>query len=140
MIETKLLNPRRELESLSDIENSCDIVLVDAPCSGSGTWRRNPETRWRLTPPRLEQLVEEQARLLDIASGLVRQGGCLVYAVCSLIDREGQQQIAKFLSRHSGWKLSAIANSAGRALDGGIMLTPAHDGTDGFFFARLEKL
>ena len=140
MIETKLLNPKRELEAFNDLQNGCDIVLVDAPCSGSGTWRRNPETRWRLTPARLEQLAAEQARLLGIAAGLVRQGGFLVYAVCSLLDREGQQQIAGFRSGHSGWKLCEIENSAGRQLGGGIMLTPAHDGTDGFFFARLEKL
>ena len=68
-------------------------MLVDAPCSGSGTWRRNPEGRWRLTPERLDRLVGAQQRLLDIAAELVRPGGRLVYAVCSLLSREGAGQI-----------------------------------------------
>ena len=82
---------------------SADLVLVDAPCSGSGTWRRNPEGRWRLTPERLDRLVDAQQRLLDIAAELVKPGGRLVYAVCSLLSREGAGQIERFLSRHSSW-------------------------------------
>ena len=72
-------------------------MLVDAPCSGSGTWRRNPEGRWRLTPERLDRLIALQQRLLDIAAELVRPGGRLVYAVCSLLSREGAGQIERFL-------------------------------------------
>ena len=68
---------------------AADLVLVDAPCSGSGTWRRNPEGRWRLTPERLDRLAGVQQRLLDMAAELVRPGGRLVYAVCSLLSREG---------------------------------------------------
>ena len=70
---------------------SADVVLVDAPCSGSGTWRRNPEGRWRLTPERLDRVVELQARLLDLAAPLVRPGGALVYATCSIIRAEGRR-------------------------------------------------
>jgi len=116
-----------------------DMVLVDAPCSGSGTWRRNPEGRWRLTPERLDRLVASQRRLLDIAAELVRPGGRLVYAVCSLLSREGAGQIEDFLIRHSSWHVHEVPIAAGRQDGGGRLLTPAHDRTDGFFVARLGR-
>jgi 16S rRNA (cytosine967-C5)-methyltransferase len=138
-IETRLLNPPRELESLADWAGTADIVLVDAPCSGSGTWRRNPEGRWRLTAERLERLIEVQARLLDIAAETVRPGGKLVYAVCSILTREGAGQLDAFLERRSSWVADETPIDAGR-LDGvGRLLTPGHDGTDGFFVARLLR-
>jgi 16S rRNA (cytosine967-C5)-methyltransferase len=138
-IETRLLNPPNELAELADWQGEADLVLVDAPCSGSGTWRRNPEGRWRLTPDRLDRVVELQARLLDLAAELVRPGGRIVYAVCSLLSREGAGQIDRFLSRHSSWIVEETPIAAGR-LDGvGRILTPGHDGTDGFFVARLVR-
>lgn len=139
-IETLLLNPNKERAMLGDLKGGCDIVLIDAPCSGSGTWRRNPETRWRLNPARLAQVTAAQANLLDIGAEMVASGGHLVYAVCSLLDDEGRGQVAAFLDRHDGWRAEAIALPAGRAHGNGTLLTPHHDGTDGFFFARLQKL
>ena len=138
-IETRLLNPPNELQELSDWLGNADLVLVDAPCSGSGTWRRNPEGRWRLTPERLDRLVALQARLLDMAAQLVRPGGALVYAVCSLLSREGVGQVAGFLGRRSDWIAQDILPFAGRLDGAGRLLTPSHDGTDGFFIARLSK-
>jgi 16S rRNA (cytosine967-C5)-methyltransferase len=79
-IEILLLDPMREAPALASLVGKADVVLVDAPCSGTGTWRRNPEARWRLTPERLARLVGEQARILDLAAALVRPGGRLVYA------------------------------------------------------------
>jgi 16S rRNA (cytosine967-C5)-methyltransferase len=138
-IETRLLSPPNELAELADWSAQSDLVLVDAPCSGSGTWRRNPEGRWRLTPDRLDRVVELQSRLLDIAAEMVRPGGRIVYAVCSLLSREGAGQIEHFLSRHSSWIVEETPFAAGR-LDGvGRILTPGHDGTDGFFVARLVR-
>ena len=137
-IETRLLNPPGELEQLSDWRGS-DIVLVDAPCSGSGTWRRNPEGRWRVSPERLSRLAGAQERLLDIAAELVRPGGALVYAVCSLLSREGAGQIDRFLERHSSWISEETAIAGGRSDGAGRLLTPAHDRTDGFFVARLRR-
>jgi 16S rRNA (cytosine967-C5)-methyltransferase len=138
-VETRLLNPPNEVAELSDQRAAADLVLVDAPCSGSGTWRRNPEGRWRLTPDRLDQLVTLQGKLLDIGAELVRPGGRLVYAVCSLLSREGAGQIDAFLIRHSSWQVQETPIAAGR-LDGkGRLLTPGHDGTDGFFVARLIR-
>jgi 16S rRNA (cytosine967-C5)-methyltransferase len=138
-IETRLLNPSTELEQLSDWRDAADVVLVDAPCSGSGTWRRNPEGRWRLTPERLNRVIEVQAWLLDIAAELVRPGGALVYAVCSILRREGGGQIDAFLSRHSSWVAKETAIAAGRLEGVGRLLTPGHDATDGFFVARLSR-
>ena len=138
-IETRLLNPPNEIANLSDWAGTADVVLVDAPCSGSGTWRRNPEGRWRLTPERLDRLVAQQARLLEIAAEMVRPGGRLVYAVCSLLSREGAKQIQDFLSRRSSWIVQETLNAAGRSDGAGRLLTPGHDGTDGFFVARLGR-
>jgi 16S rRNA (cytosine967-C5)-methyltransferase len=138
-IETRLLNPPKELEELSEWRGEADLVLVDAPCSGSGTWRRNPEGRWRLTPERLDRLVAVQQRLLDIAAELVRPGDSLVYAVCSLLSCEGAWQIERFLQRHSSWISEDTAIAGGRPDGAGRLLTPAHDRTDGFFVARLRR-
>ncbi len=138
-IETRLLSPPDELNELADWRGAADIILVDAPCSGSGTWRRNPEGRWRLTCERLDRLVALQQRLLDIAAELVRPGGRLVYAVCSLLSREGAGQIEAFVSRHSSWIIEETPIAAGRLDGAGRLLTPGYDGTDGFFVARLVR-
>ena len=138
-IETRLLNPPNELDELADWRDSADLVLVDAPCSGSGTWRRNPEGRWRLTPERLDRVIAIQERLLDTAAELVRPGGRLVYAVCSLLSREGAGQIDRYLERHSSWISEGTAIAGGRCDGAGRLLTPAHDRTDGFFVARLRR-
>jgi 16S rRNA (cytosine967-C5)-methyltransferase len=138
-VETRLLSPPGELDELSDWHGAADLVLVDAPCSGSGTWRRNPEGRWRLNHERLNRLVEVQQRLLDIAATLVRPGGRLVYAVCSLLSREGAGQIDGFLQSHSSWISEDPLIAAGRSDGVGRLLTPGHDGTDGFFIARLKR-
>lgn len=131
-----LLDAPREAEGLSDLQGSCDLVLVDAPCSGSGTWRRNPEGRWRLTPERLDRLAATQARVLDLAVPLLKPSGRLVYAVCSLLAREGREQADDFLSRHSAFRPMDIPFAAGRSDGVGRLLTPGRDGTDGFFIAR----
>ncbi|MGE5563767.1 MAG: RsmB/NOP family class I SAM-dependent RNA methyltransferase [Bacillota bacterium] len=138
-VEPMLLNPPRELEELAEWRGAADLVLVDAPCSGSGTWRRNPEGRWRLTPARLDALAATQERLLDIGAELVPPGGRLVYAVCSLLSREGAGQIGRFLERHSSWISEETAIAGGRSDGEGRLLTPAHDRTDGFFVARLRR-
>jgi 16S rRNA (cytosine967-C5)-methyltransferase len=139
VVETRLLNPNRELEMLSEWHGAADCVLVDAPCSGTGTWRRNPEARWRLTPARLERLVATQAHLLTVAAKLVRPGGALVHVVCSLLDVEGRDQVATFLAVHPGWTAERPRIGFGRPHGLGLRLTPAHDGTDGFFVARLKR-
>lgn len=134
-IETLLLDPRRELEALSGLAGQADAVLVDAPCSGTGTWRRNPEARWRLDEAELARLAELQAYLLDIAAQLIKPGGRVVYVTCSLLDEEGAGQFEAFLARHPQLQPQAMALPLGQARGQGIRLAPAHDGTDGFFIA-----
>jgi 16S rRNA (cytosine967-C5)-methyltransferase len=137
IIENRLLNPDREMEALGDLRARADIVLVDAPCSGTGTWRRNPEARWRLMPERLARLTGLQARLLDMAAGLVRPGGALIYVVCSLLAEEGLNQIDRFLTKYKDWSAHDPDLPAGQEAGHGLLLTPAQSGTDGFFVARL---
>jgi 16S rRNA (cytosine967-C5)-methyltransferase len=135
IVAPRLLDPGREMETLGDLAGAMDVVLVDAPCSGTGTWRRNPELRWRLTPERLRRLVEAQARLLDLAAASVRPGGALVYAVCSILAEEGRGQADSFSAR-SSMVPEEIGIHFGRSAGPGRLLTPGHDGTDGFFVAR----
>ncbi len=139
-IETILLAPGKEMESLHHLKASCDLVLIDAPCSGTGTWRRNPELRWRMTPKRLAHTTELQQRLMDLGSEMVKPGGRLVYAVCSLLDAEGGEQTDKFLASHPQWREISIDLPIGRPYRKGTLLSPYHDGTDGFYFTCLEKL
>jgi len=138
--EAVLLDPGREADALVEWQGRADAVLVDAPCSGTGTWRRNPEARWRLTEAQLDRYVAVQARLMDIAAGLVRAGGRLVFVTCSLLDREGKDQADGFLGRHSGWQSQGVDLPAGRPRGAGWRLEPARDGTDGFFVARFLRL
>jgi len=137
-IETRLLDGGRETRNLTDLEGKADVVLIDAPCSGTGTWRRNPEARWRLTSARLDRLRTTQAHVLSFGAPLVKPGGRLVYAVCSLLEEEGPAQVEAFLAANPGWEqLDPLA--AGRPVGPGRRLTPAHDGTDGFFIAVLGR-
>jgi 16S rRNA (cytosine967-C5)-methyltransferase len=137
--ETVLLDPGRELEALAAWQGKADAVLVDAPCSGSGTWRRSPETRWRLDDASLDRLTTLQRYLLGFAAELVKPGGRLIYVTCSLLDEEGAGQIDAFLAERSGWRADPPELPLGRARGPGIRLTPFHDETDGFFIARLGK-
>ncbi|MFC4255531.1 RsmB/NOP family class I SAM-dependent RNA methyltransferase [Altererythrobacter xixiisoli] len=137
--ETLLLDGGREDRALSPWYDLADAVLVDAPCSGSGTWRRNPEARWRLDPAAFDRLTSLQARILDMAAQLVRPGGRLVFITCSVLDAEGADQVDRFLSARSGWRAVQPDLPLGTARGQGIRLSPMRDGTDGFFIARLEK-
>jgi 16S rRNA (cytosine967-C5)-methyltransferase len=124
---------------------SFDRVLVDAPCTGTGTWRRNPDARLRLRPADLDQLLHKQTSILAAAARLVRIGGRLVYATCSVLIEENEAQVSAFLSRHPGFVLMPLARAW--ALDATppcsgdfLFLTPFRHGTDGFFGAVLERV
>ncbi len=107
-------------------------MLVDAPCSGSGTWRRgNPEARWRLTPERLDRTVALQARIIGYAASLVKPGGRLVFAVCSLIDREGHDQVEAFPAHRPNW--APVLRRMGSRARSRHIIVARRDGTDGFF-------
>jgi 16S rRNA (cytosine967-C5)-methyltransferase len=129
---------------------SFDRVLVDAPCTGTGTWRRNPDARQRLVERDLLELVPKQAMILDAAAGLVRIGGRLIYATCSLLPEENEAQVSAFLSRHPdfvvrplihAWRLDTDLPEAENFPSGEFLsLTPLRHGTDGFFGAVLERI
>lgn len=140
LAETRLLDPGREAEALADWQGVADAVLVDAPCSGTGTWRRSPEGRWRLTPQALARYAKVQATVLRLGAALVRPGGRLTYVVCSLLDAEGADVIAAFLAEAPEWRATDQDVGAGTPRGAGLRLTPLHDGTDGFFFATLRRL
>ncbi len=139
------------LESSEDpwlAEQACafDRVLVDAPCSGSGAWRRNPDARWRLTPERLETYVRVQGEILTAAARLVAPGGRLVYATCSLLPEENGRQVGRFRPAHPDFAPLPLAGiweetvgGACPAADSELLLTPARYGTDGFYLAVLER-
>lgn len=134
-----LLDPGREMLALAPWAGKADHVLVDAPCSGSGTWRRSPEGRWRLDPAELARLNALQDHVLDTAAQLVRPGGTVSFVTCSLLDAEGAGRIAAFLARHPGWQAEPLAFPLGRAHGAGWRLDPFHDATDGFFIAGLRS-
>lgn len=139
IIETRLLDPGKERLALTDIIGTADVVLIDAPCSGTGTWRRNPESRWRLTPARLNRLATLQAMLLALGAELVAEQGRLVYAVCSLLREEGALQLEKFLATSQGWTPDVSPLLWGQPAGGGRVLTPARDLTDGFYVAAMKR-
>jgi 16S rRNA (cytosine967-C5)-methyltransferase len=128
-----------------------DRVLVDAPCTGVGTWRRNPDARWKLTPDFLKELLDLQRRIFDSAARLVKPGGRLVYATCSLLPEENEAQIDSFLAQHADFAILPVADVWRDAMamqpgaapcpsnDNFLRLTPAQQGTDGFFVAILQR-
>jgi 16S rRNA (cytosine967-C5)-methyltransferase len=124
-----------------------EAVLLDAPCSATGTFRRNPDVLWAVKPGDIAALAATQARLLDAAARRVRTGGRLIYCVCSLEPEEGEGQVAGFLKRHADFALDPIAPGEGgapaesRLEDGTLRILPTHrpGGTDGFFIARFAR-
>jgi len=125
---------------------SFDRVLVDAPCTGIGTWRRNPDAKWRLKPEDVTELAALQADILASAQRLVKPGGRLIYVTCSLLAEENELQVERFLGEHADFKLVPIARvwaetvgTASPAEGGMLRLTTARHHTDGFFVAILER-
>jgi len=120
-----------------------DRVLVDAPCSGTGTWRRNPDARWRVLGPGLENLLPLQASILASAARLVKPGGRLVYATCSLLAEENEEQVAAFLAAHGDFHVVPLREIAPHLTQSAhpdyLALTPARNDTDGFFAAVMQR-
>jgi len=133
---------------LSALDGKMDVVLVDAPCTGSGTWRRRPDAKWRLSARQLDGRRAEQAAIMDAASRYVKPGGLLAYVTCSVFREENHAQVDAFLARSSSfayadhsplWQVRfPLAAGAARIEKQGVTLTPATSGTDGFFFAALR--
>ena len=142
--------PRGKAEVLADIDGRCDIVLVDAPCTGTGVWRRHPDAKWRLAPGALEQRKKEQRETLEKAVRFVKPGGRIVYVTCSLLIEENEGRIADFLAAHPDFAAVSAADLAAQAglpdlarfaspHGPGIRLSPATSGMDGFYVAVLRN-
>ena len=135
--------------ALAALGPTFDIVVVDAPCTGSGTWRRRPDAKWRMKPPHLESRMIEQAKVLATAATLVKPGGRLVYITCSILPEENGGQVAAFLATHPTFAAVPFAQAWRESLPGdppasadggtdGLLLTPLCHGTDGFYVAVLQ--
>jgi 16S rRNA (cytosine967-C5)-methyltransferase len=141
--------PAGDLGALEGLRAKMDVVLADAPCSGSGVWRRRPDAKWRLTPEALASRVEEQRLALTLAAPLVKPGGRLVYATCSIIPAENSDQTRWFLASYPDFKERAWADmwltsmpSSPLPSDSGqaaLQLTPHRHATDGFYISILER-
>lgn len=142
--------PKGTRDVLADLAGRCDLVLVDAPCTGVGAWRRNPDAKWRMRPGALEQRMKDQDETLARAAGCVKPGGRIVYVTCSLLREENEDRVAAFAVAHRDFAaadMREIARAAGleniAARDGenglGLMLTPAATGTDGFYICTLTR-
>jgi 16S rRNA (cytosine967-C5)-methyltransferase len=131
-------------QRIKRLAGKLDRVLVDAPCSGLGTLRRNPDLKWRQTPESIAELTAKQASILSAASSLVKPGGRLVYATCSLLDSENDAVVAGFLANHPEFSVlhaGEILRRQGIEIEGDerLRLLPYRHGTDGFFAAVMER-
>jgi 16S rRNA (cytosine967-C5)-methyltransferase len=144
--------PRAQENLLADLQNRADLVLIDAPCTGIGTWRRNPDAKWRVRPGALEVRLEEQVEVLDRAAALVKPGGRIAYITCSLLAEENGDQVRAFLGRHGDFALvppteitSALEERApvfrrvALMSEEGVLMTPRRTDTDGFYVAQLIR-
>jgi 16S rRNA (cytosine967-C5)-methyltransferase len=141
--------PRGAADILSDLRARCDLVLIDAPCTGTGTWRRNPDAKWRIRPGALAERIKAQDELLGRAADYVRPGGRIVYVTCSVLRDENEDRVSTFMASHPQFALrsagSMIASAELPVLqsfatnDAGLRLSPATTQTDGFYIAMLMR-
>ena len=143
-LRQQVLTSERDIR-LQRLEGKADRVLVDAPCSGSGTWRRNPDMKWRMDLAAVQRLAQDQQQILAAAARLVKTGGRLVYATCSLLAEENEHIIGNFLAEHGEFSVESVCGILGRrsvvieTTDSFLRLRPDIHGTDGFFVAALTR-
>jgi len=148
----QVITPRADKDMLADLKGHADLVLIDAPCTGTGAWRRNPDAKWRVRPGALAERLKDQTEALDHAAALVKPGGRIAYVTCSVVDDENGGQVRAFLSRHGGFSIvppAEVTNALGeraflfrRAVkmsDEGLLMTPRRTDTDGFFVSVLRR-
>jgi 16S rRNA (cytosine967-C5)-methyltransferase len=144
--------PKSVGDAIADLAGRIDLVLIDAPCTGTGAWRRNPDAKWRMRPGALEQRAKEQAEILDRAVPLLKAGGRIAYVTCSVLDEENGAQVRTFIQRHPefsiqppGETVTALGergfmfSKAARLCAEGLTMTPRATDTDGFFVAVLRR-
>jgi 16S rRNA (cytosine967-C5)-methyltransferase len=144
--------PKGDADPLADISGSADLVMIDAPCTGTGTWRRNPDAKWRMRPGALEIRLKDQTEVLERAAPLVKAGGRIAYITCSVLHPENGEQVRGFVARHPEFTIQPPEQTAGVLWDKaedfaaaalqspeGWLMTPRRTGTDGFFVSILKK-
>lgn len=146
--DVEVRTQRGKGDPIADLDGEADLVLVDAPCTGSGTWRRNPDAKWRLRPGSLAGRIKDQAAALDRAARLVRPGGRIVYVTCSVLPEENDGSVEALLGRRPEFRprsleealrdhgLDAVVRRTGQ----GVQMSPLLTGTDGFFVATLDRV
>lgn len=147
---TRNVQVHDDAKALSSLRARCDKVLVDAPCTGTGTWRRRPDTKWRLTARNLDERTHQQQDALKQASAFVRPGGELVYVTCSVLPQENEEQVRRFTAENPEFSIVNALPAWDNLFDKDaprprssdnetITLTPASTDTDGFFFCRMQR-
>ena len=144
--------PSARGDALADLAGRADLVVIDAPCTGTGAWRRNPDAKWRVRPGALAGRIKEQAEALEPAAALLKPGGRIAYITCSVLDDENGAQVRAFMQRHPEFSIvppAEVANALGeraflfrRAVvlgDQGLLMTPRRTDTDGFFVAAIKR-
>jgi 16S rRNA (cytosine967-C5)-methyltransferase len=144
--------PKSVGSELADLNGRADLVLIDAPCTGIGTWRRNPDAKWRVRPGALELRLNEQATVLDRAAALVKAGGRITYVTCSLLEEENGGQVRAFLGRRPDFAIvppAEMASALGERAylfrraaliaEEGLLMTPRRTDTDGFYVSMLVR-
>src|SRR5205814_241606 len=150
--DVQVRTPRGDKDALAGLEGRADLVLIDAPCTGTGAWRRNPDAKWRVRPGALAERLKDQVEALDRAAALVKPGGRVAYVTCSVLGDENGAQVRGFLARHSGFAIvppAEVTDALGeraflfrRAVlmsDEGLLMTPRRTDTDGFFVSMLRR-
>ena len=148
----QVVSPKGKQDVLSDLAGKMDVVVIDAPCTGTGVWRRHPDAKWRIRPGALDLRLKEQAALLDDAARFVKPGGRIAYITCSILDAENGAQTRAFRERNPSFEIvspsevvkalgesAMIFSRAAKLSDEGIQMTPRRTGTDGFFVSVLRK-
>jgi 16S rRNA (cytosine967-C5)-methyltransferase len=144
--------PRGESDMLTDLAGRADLVLIDAPCTGTGTWRRNPDAKWRIRPGALDERMKQQAAVLDRAVSLTKPKGRIAYITCSVLDEENGDQVRAFVGRNPDFsveKPTEVAQALGERAylfshaalisDEGLLMTPRRTDTDGFFVSLIRR-
>ena len=145
--------PRGEADVLADLAGRIDLALIDAPCTGTGAWRRNPDAKWRVRPGALAERIKQQEALLDRAAALVKPGGRIAYITCSVLAEENGDQVRAFLSRHQNFAVLPPRDITAAALgeramlfchaallsEEGVLMTPRRTDTDGFYVAVMRR-
>jgi 16S rRNA (cytosine967-C5)-methyltransferase len=144
--------PEKSGNELADLKGQIDLVLIDAPCTGTGSWRRNPDAKWRLRPGALDIRRKEQEKVLERAVPLLKPGGRIAYITCSVLDEENGAQVRAFVKRHPGFSITpllSLTSALGErglmfqravlASTEGLLMTPRRTGTDGFYISVLRN-